>query len=799
MKYWFLSGLLSLSISLAAQNPISTKQLQEKSDTYYTALPQEKVYLQLDKSYYLPGETVWMKAYVVQGYQHTASELSNVLYVDLIDSQDQLLEHIILYIFSGEAVGEFTLPDGLASGTVRIRAYTHWMRNFESNFETSIQILNLNNTSETLVSESQPDLQFLPEGGNWIAGVPHQMAFKAVGSNGLGIEVSGEIKDGEGNVVRSFASSHQGMGIVALKPEWGKEYFAEITYKGNTLSYSLPPVQREGISLAYIPGSETLKLKLQASPNWKAQPFLLAGSVRGKTLYTQKVVVEEGEAQVEILKEEFPLGIIQFTLFEMTGKPIAERLVFNSRDEGLRVFVNLEDRSYYQREAIDLEITVADNKGNPVETPLSMAIAHADGIWEAQPDKSSIYSQFWLSSDLKGFVEQPAAYFEPEGPGLEELDLVMRTHGWRGFAWKDILASQPKQLDFSPEKGLKIGGQAFLKSGEPLENAQLTLVIDNVLNTFLTDADGMGKFQFPNMIFLDTTQVFLQARNRKNKKREVDFQLDQPTKWEISPYSILSQRLTSLDLMDEKESYIESGMQYLAQEDLFDGIAQYDLGEVQITAVEPEKMEETRARNNLYGVADFTLYGDRLPQNLRVSQALQGRVPGVNVFQGLGGSRISIRGSRNAPLFLLDGMPTDLGFLDAIPMPDIDHIDVVKGPRAAIYGGRGSGGLVAVYTKMGQSGGVPDENAIGVIKTEVQGFHIPKIFYAPQYEVDQPEIQAPDLRSTLLWHPVIRTDKNGKAMVRFHTSDLTGEFFMTLEGISPEGQPAYKQLIFEVE
>ena len=799
MKFWLLSGLLSLSISLTAQNPISTQQLREKSEIYYKALPQEKVYLQLDKSYYLPGETIWMKAYIVQGYQHTPSALSNVLYVDLIDSQDELLEHIILYNFSGEAVGDFTLPDDLAAGTVRIRAYTHWMRNFESCFETTIQVLNLNNSSEVLVTRSKPDLQFLPEGGSWLAGLPHQMAFKAVSSNGLGIAVSGEIKDGQGNVVSSFASSHLGMGTVALKPKLGTDYFAEVLYEGNTYTYPLPPLQREGVSLAYAPGSETLLLKIQASGNREGKPFLLAGSVRGKTLYTQRGTFKQGELQVEILKEEFPMGVIQFTLFDATGKPLAERLVFNSRDEGLRVFVNLDDRSYYQREAIDLEITVADNKGNPVETPLSMAIAHADGIWENQPDRASIYSQFWLSSDLTGFVEQPAAYFKAEGPGLEALDLVMRTHGWRGFGWEDMLASQPKELAFAPEKGLKIGGQAFLKTGEPLENAKMTLVIDNVLNAFITDADGMGKFQFPNMIFLDTTQVFLQARNSKNKKREVDFRLDRPSKWEISSYSILSHSLESIDLMDEKEGYIEGGMQYLAQEDLFNGIAQYDLGEVQITAVEPEKIEETRARSNLYGAADFTLYGDKLPQNLRVSQALQGRVPGVNVFQGLGGSRISIRGSRRQPLFLLDGMPTDLGFLDALPMPDIDHIDVVKGPRAAIYGGRGSGGLIAVYTKRGERGGIPDENAIGVIKTEVQGFHIPKIFYTPRYEVDQPEIQAPDLRSTLLWHPVIRTDKNGKATVRFYTSDLTGEFFMTLEGISPEGQPAHKQLLFEVE
>ena len=801
MKHRILAGLMCLSTLLPAQTPISSQQIQDKADIYYKALPQEKAYVQLDKNYYLPGETVWMKAYVVQGYQHTPSELSNVLHVDLIDSEDRLIKNIILYIFSGEAVGEFDLPDDIPSGSLRIRAYTSWMRNFDSKFETSLQVLNPNEEELITSKEGKPDLQFLPEGGSWVAGISNQLAFKAIGPDGLGEEVSGEIKDGEGKVVSRFASSHLGMGKVEITPEAGASYLAEIQHKGSTYRYALPPVQLEGIGLAYLPEESNLSLRLQASSSYVGQRFSLTGSVRGKVLYTQEGSFEEGPLSLAVSTEELPLGIVQFTLFNREGMPLAERLVFNSKDEGLRVFVNLDAASHFSREAVEVDITVADNKGNPVETPLSMAVTHADGIWEDQPNRSTIYSQFWLSSDLKGFVEQPSTYFVEEGPGLEELDLVMRTHGWRGFDWEEILASQPRQLAFEPERGLSISGEAYLTSGEPLENAKMTLVIDNVLNTFITEADGQGRFLFPNMIFLDTTEVFLQARNRKNKKREVEFRMDRPNAWEVSPYSLSPTLALGFDYMEEKEEFVESGMQFLAQQDLFEGIPQYELGTVEITAMDPEEVEKVEAPGKLYGEADFSLDGDELPQNLTVSQALQGRVPGVNVFpgNGFGGSRISIRGSRNQPLFLLDGMPTDIGFLDAIPMPDIDQIDVIKGPRAAIYGGRGAGGLVAVYTKRGEGGGVPDEDAIGVIKTAVQGFHVPRIFYAPQYKADRPELQAPDLRSTLYWHPVIRTDKNGKAKLRFYTSDLTGEFFITVEGISPAGQPAYKQVIFEVE
>jgi len=56
----------------------------------------------------------------------------------------------------------------------------------------------------------------------------------------------------------------------------------------------------------------------------------------------------------------------------------------------------------------------------------------------------------------------------------------------------------------------------------------------------------------------------------------------------------------------------------------------------------------------------------------------------------------------------------------------------------------------------------------------------------------------PDSRHTLLWNPDIRTD--GKATLRlpFDTSDLTGEFQATVEGITKEGQFLFATMFFKV-
>jgi hypothetical protein len=99
--------------------------LQKWTDT----IPQEKVYLHMDKPYYALGDTIWFKGYVTIGSRHQLSALSGALYVDLVTEQDSVIRSLKLPITSGMVMGNFTLNDDFQQGSYRIRAYTRWMRN----------------------------------------------------------------------------------------------------------------------------------------------------------------------------------------------------------------------------------------------------------------------------------------------------------------------------------------------------------------------------------------------------------------------------------------------------------------------------------------------------------------------------------------------------------------------------------------------------------------------------------------------------------------------------------------------
>lgn len=96
-----------------------------------------------------------------------------------------------------------------------------------------------------------------------------------------------------------------------------------------------------------------------------------------------------------------------------------------------------------------------------------------------------------------------------------------------------------------------------------------------------------------------------------------------------------------------------------------------------------------------------------------VAQALQGKLPGVNVISqdGRPDAEISIRvrgggsiSQSNDPLVLIDGIP---GNINDIPGDMVESIDVLKDASStAIYGARGANGVILVTTKRGKEGKV---------------------------------------------------------------------------------------------
>lgn len=114
-------------------------------------------------------------------------------------------------------------------------------------------------------------------------------------------------------------------------------------------------------------------------------------------------------------------------------------------------------------------------------------------------------------------------------------------------------------------------------------------------------------------------------------------------------------------------------------------------------------------------------------------------------------------------------------------------MDVIKYGGAALYGSRGSNGVIIVNTKDGIAGGT-NVNTAFFQTAFVSGYSEPILFNTPDYSTSRNV--GPDTRATIYWEPAVRTDEVFKTIsVSFYAADLETTYRVELEGVTDFGDP----------
>ncbi|MFS4415282.1 MG2 domain-containing protein [Maribacter sp. 2307ULW6-5] len=782
-------------------------------------LPLEKVYLHLDKAYYTVGETLWFKAYLVDGRTQMPDTESEVVHVNLIDPDQEIVATKVLRITQGGGHNHFKLPPQLKSGHYNIRAYTHYMQNFGQQlfFEKSIYI----NASKQAVSqarrptpkelqEGQPDVQFFPEGGHLVQGLVNPVAFKGLDASGKGWQVSGKVLDNQGQTVTDFSASHLGMGLFHFIPVKNKSYRAVVEHNGKTWEYPLPRAKPQGVLMTTSDHGKHYKIELR-STSVPIENYQLLVKQRGNDGMEVPIKPMKGEkaAVVKLDKDVLQEGIAQITLVSASGMPLAERLVFHQGQDVVEtVSLTSPKELYGPKDKVRLEVSLPDGFGNPEDfAHLSLGVTHS-AMTPSFTQAVDLKTYLLLHSELRGAIEHPGYYFHSQDVDrLKNLDLLMRTQGWRQYKLLDAVAKGQK--GYVPEKGIGIRGKVIdpYKKDESVEGSvSLTLNNSEGMVKYTTRTDNKGYFRFEDLDLQDTTELLINAkvaRIKKDKKRQpvdiYEIVLEEPT----GPIRKGGHGNT-IGLTDTQEA---KDLSNLALMEMGSAI---QLEEVQVMA--PEKKDEWELKEEyyqskrvgaLYRNPSHTLDFDdptiiAMP-NLNPLQVLQGRVPGVVVR----GDYVYVRGNtslgNNAALVLVDGFPIDpQGFF--LPPQEIDFIDVLKGPDTGIFGLRGGNGVVAIYTKTGLAiKNKPTGRRGGSLTTEHPGFAQSKTFYTPKYPNAGTSHNTLKASTTLYWEPNIGLDSEGKATIAFPTAELPGEYRVRLEGISSTGVPLSTSKSIEIK
>jgi hypothetical protein len=647
-----------------------------------------------------------------------------------------------------------------------------------------------------LKSVAQPnDMQFFPEGGQLISGIPSKIAFKALKPDGLGIDVKGTITDNTNKVVAEFNSSHLGMGFFQLTPEDGKTYKANVAFAdGTTATPDLPKVLADATTVNIDnTDPEVLKIKLLSDPAFvkenAGKTFFILAKSSGVIAFGAQTKLQNQVYTASVPKSKFPTGIVQVTLFADDGEPLSERIAYIMHNDQLNLSVGSDHPSYTTRQKVKLNIT-AKNNDKPVEGNFSVSVIDDAKVPIDENSETTILTYLLLTSDITGYIEKPNYYFNhPDEKKLADLDILLQTQGYRRFSYDGIMNDKYPPISFLPEQGITITGTLRASNGMAIGNGNVSMKIKdkNLSANAVTDADG--RFRFPNLVFSDSTQVFLSARNN-TRASDLILNVDGDPYQKISVNPSRPDEIMNID--STLSPYLKNSKAQVSNSHI--------LKEVVIKDTRIKKLVSHKDYSSLSSLSSE-------PDHLVTPNMLQGcnsLLDCLKVFatgmvfenDNFYVMRDYNAGKRTPVQVFVKGMPVDVNYLSNMTADGIESVEIfLKDELGLVNSANNSNGAIVVNMKKAPEGQkitlaqlrdlIPPKNELTVTP---KGYVIKRSFYLPRYSGPR-ELQPnqTDTRTTIYWNPNIITDPTGTASFEYFNADGKGTYRAIIEGMDKDG------------
>lgn len=460
------SCLLCMMLSMLSLTTAKADALDSLQTLLQTNVQvQEKVYVQTDNNCYFVGDTLWYKAFVLRADDNKPTNMSKLLYVELLSPDGVVVERQRIVVSNkGVTCGQFALQDSLYSGYYELRAYTRWMLNFNVThraYTLDDKHLFYNNNmahdffrewdglySRVLPIFSKPKkkgnyegkymygrpkqevefvekpklkVRFYPEGGTLLEGVQNRVAFDICDNDGQALQISGSLDDGT-----KLQPAYMGRGTFLVTPNGQKATFR---WNDKEWTFKLPKSQAEGVALVLDKGKA----------KWASRGVSVAAYAvmcRGKLYLFERT----SSTSASLAMDKLPSGVNELMLLDADAKVLASRLFFVNHDDKVKnVSVKTDKMEYKPFEPISLEV-----KGAEPKMPFAISVRDARTD-DTSFDDGNMMTEMLLCSDLKGFVASPAYYFESNDEAhTKALDNLLMVQGWRRYKRVPILRYRPE-------------------------------------------------------------------------------------------------------------------------------------------------------------------------------------------------------------------------------------------------------------------------------------------------------------------------------------------------------------------
>ena len=771
---------------LQAFGQLDSNGIQAAFSEYNHSLLTEKVFTHTDKNFYLAGEIIWFKLYVVNGDDNKPLDISKVAYVEILDGDQRSVLQGKIALERGAGSGSLYIPLSFNSGVYKLRAYTNWMKNFDPGyyFEKPVTIVNsLKNLNKQATLPRGYDLQFFPEGGNLVQGIQSKVAFKIVDQSGKGIDCKGFVVNKDNDTVVTFQPFKFGIGNFDFTPAVGDNYKAIVKLPDTTFTRELPAALEQGYVLR-LNSTSGSQLRLSVTTNIKSAGIVyLFVHTRQISKLSERGILVNGNVEFNIDKNKLEDGISHITILDQNNLPVCERLYFVDPSQKLIIQPTVEQQEITSRKKVKLTVNSADESKRSVPADISVSVYRVDSLQPTQNE--AIDSYLWLTSDLRGTIESPGYYLSERNPEVDEAtDNLMLTHGWRRFTWQNVLKRAKPVYLFVPEyKGHIIYAKVTnIKNATPAADVLAYLSVPGSrVQLYNSKSDSTGMVRFYTKEFYGPNEIVLQTDGTDSIYK---IELVDPFSDKISPKS-----LPAFELSENMKGIISDDNLSMQVQNSFvsEKLKQFDAPVIDSSA--------------FFGNPDIQYLLDNYTRYSTMEEVLREYVYEVLVRRQKENFHLIVSDVDNKiflddPLTLINGIPVfDPNRVIKYDPLKIKKIDIVK--RKYFYGPSIFNGILNFVTYQ------PDPSILSDLKPvvlEYEGLQYQREFYSPVYETqDQISSRLPDFRNVLYWSPDIHTDAQGKAEINFFTSDLKGKYIAVLQGMNVDGRVGERSVLFEVK
>ena len=750
--------------------------------TLYCQVLNERIFVQTDRDYYVPGETISFNGFVLSDIDSVSSRN---LFVELWDDSLKQLATLTLPLVDGARAGAIQIPREIKSSLYFLRAYTDITARqtqpyqfVKTLYRSAMDIP----VANKLIGDGAP--VFYPEGGVLVNQALNHVVFKA------GSEFRGSVRNSKGETLATLNPFFNGMGTFTIIPVKGETYTCYWEEKDRKGASALPVAVDIGIALHIRQSPDTMFIDLDngGSPDPLAHQLKMLLMIGNEPAYVVEMnLSKQSRFSYFIPLQDYRAGMAEIRVMATDNTILASRPVFINRHSlAGQPQVELQKKDLSARGENRVKLQFADT------TIRVLSVSVTDADYSAGNGGSGLAAAL-LSTEGQPV---PAAFRSIHTPG--QMDLAVQV----AFSQQAMPDKTPAASDLPQAHYLQLEG-TVLKGRKRLSEKNLLVGIRSASNgkeLYKVTTDNNGKFVIDELVLYGDVYVHCRIPGNEQQELTCTFRLNMPASSQPAGlYAAFEQLVRKTAAVASAKGVAPSSSLTEAADTLAFAEKSITLSEVVLIASSRSQVtQRLRALEEKYIVGSVSSFSGyyATSETLDVLNDPE-RVHYRDIFKYMNAKfyQLYTKLVNGVPELLfkegvirnyyVDNSRVDRSQLDFIPWDQVAAIKFVRylaaDPRMPPS--------VGIFLKKHGDEGYWEKDRFQVFEQKITGYPVPPEFREPDYRKEETRVDK-DLRKTISWKPNTYLEK-GETEIHFYNNDRTKKIRIIAEGITEEGSLIY--------